>query len=262
MSGEKRLTSDRYIGHGKHIEVGRQFASSYPLHAHEFFEAEVVISGEGKHVLNGVEYPIQAGSAYVLSPSDFHSVEIKDGGLMEVYHIALDETVIPSHILQAVYNGNVCRVLGTEEMYRVTTACELMCKEFFSWGYHKPLCDYVLSMLTRSNRIRGEITPVRKAILYVETHFRENPSLAEAAEQACLSPVYFGNVFKQITGETYISFLNARKVTCAKMLLESGCTVTEACFASGFGSLSGFLHTFKKREGISPEQYKNSCRKE
>ena len=102
---------------------------------------------------------------------------------------------------------------------------------------------------------------MRRAILYVETHFRENPSLADAAEQACLSPVYFGNLFKQITGETYINFLNARKVSCAKMLLESGCSVTEACFASGFGSLSGFLHAFKQKTGVSPEKYKKGGRK-
>lgn len=261
MSYENRLTSDHYIGHGKHLNVSKHKAITFPLHAHEFFEVEIVIEGEGTHMLNGVDYPIQRGSAYVISPSDFHAVDIKDNGSMTVWHITMDETLLPPHILQEVYCGSICRVLDETELRKVTLACELLYEEFSSGGAAAPLCDYILSVIINTPRFQGDLTPMRRAILYVETHFRENPSLADAAEQACLSPVYFGNLFKQITGETYINFLNARKVSCAKMLLESGCSVTEACFASGFGSLSGFLHAFKQKTGVSPEKYKKGGRK-
>ena len=108
----------------------------------------------------------------------------------------------------------------------------------------------------------GPLSPIPKAIAYIETHFRENPSLAEAAEQACLSPVYFSALFKKETGETYVSYLNSCKVRCAAMLLESGMSVTEACFASGFGSLSGFLYTYKQKKGISPSESILSGKKE
>lgn len=39
-------------------------------------------------------------------------------------------------------------------------------------------------------------------------------------------------------------------------LLDNGMSVSAACFESGFGSLSGFLHTFKKITGISPNEYR------
>ena len=102
---------------------------------------------------------------------------------------------------------------------------------------------------------------MRKALLYLETHFRENPSLADIANQACLSPEYFCSQFKQLTGMTYLQYLNQRKVNCAKMLLESGLSVTETCFSAGFGSLSGFLYTFRQATGLSPSEYKKFAAK-
>jgi AraC-like DNA-binding protein len=41
------------------------------------------------------------------------------------------------------------------------------------------------------------------------------------------------------------------------MLLESGLSVTETCFSAGFGSLSGFLYTFRQTTGMSPSAYKD-----
>ena len=95
----------------------------------------------------------------------------------------------------------------------------------------------------------------------MDTHFRENPTLAQAAEQACLSPVYFGSLFRKLTGKTYVQYLNSRKVVCAKMLLESGISVTETCYSAGFGSLSGFLHAFRQITGMSPKAYKEQIKR-
>ena len=116
--------------------------------------------------------------------------------------------------------------------------------------------EYLLTLVMRTSDQVEELSPMRRAILYIETHFRESPTLADAAAEACLSAVYFGNQFKKVMGETFISYLNSRKVSCAMMLLERGASVTEACYSAGFGSLSGFLYTFKKKTGLTPAEYK------
>jgi AraC-like DNA-binding protein len=41
-------------------------------------------------------------------------------------------------------------------------------------------------------------------------------------------------------------------------LLKKGVSVSEACFASGFGSLSNFSAVFKKRCAMSPRNYRSS----
>jgi YesN/AraC family two-component response regulator len=179
------------------------------------------------------------------------------------WNIAFDETVLSMSRLESIFlkGGGFTRILDESTLLKIDTAAELLRQEAETDGCIRPLMEYLLTLLMDTDSENDELSPMRKAILYIETHFRENPSLADTAKQACLSPVYFGNLFKQLTGETYVNYLNSRKVTCAAMLLESGFSVAEACFSSGFGSLSGFLHTFKTKTGMSPEAYKQLHKK-
>lgn len=97
---------------------------------------------------------------------------------------------------------------------------------------------------------------MQRAVVYVQEHFRDAPSLAQAAAVACLSPTYFGAQFRQTVGCTYVEYLNRCRVDCARMLLRQGVSVTEACFGSGFGSVSGFLYTFRRQTGLTPQAYR------
>jgi AraC-like DNA-binding protein len=260
---EKRLDKNTYIGKDKHLSIRRRYSWTFPLHAHEYFEVEIVLEGNGLGRINGKEYALQRGSVSILSPSDFHEVIAENNTSLMAWNIAFDETVLSLGRLEALFSkgSGFTRLLDEATLKKVDTAAELLRQEAATDGCIRPLTEYLLTLLMNTDSV-NELSPMRKAILYVETHFRENPSLADAAKQACLSPVYFGNLFKQITGETYVNYLNLRKVTCAAMLLESGFSVAEACFSSGFGSLSGFLHTFKQQKGVSPEAYKQMHKKQ
>jgi len=71
-------------------------------------------------------------------------------------------------------------------------------------------------------------------------------------------PTYFSKMFYRVTGENYIERLISLRINYAKMLLKKDVSVSEACFASGFGSLSNFVAVFKKRCKMSPSAYRNS----
>lgn len=259
---EKRLDKSTHIGKDKHFKIRKRFSKTFPLHAHEYFEVEIILEGEGIHRLNGKESVLKRGSVSILNPSDFHEVIAESDTSLMAWNIAFDETVISPARLESIFlNGSgFTRVLDEFTLLKADTVAGLLEQEAKENGCIKPLMEYLLTLIMEKKDVEDELSPMRKAILFIETHFRENPSLKEAADIACLTPVYFGNLFKKITGETYINYLNSRKVNCAAMLLESGLSVAEACFSSGFGSLSGFLHTFKQKMGVSPEGYKQMHR--
>ncbi len=260
---EIRLESSAYIGKDKHIAIKKRYAKTFPLHAHEYFEVEIILDGIGYQIINGKKYPLNRGSVSILSPSDFHQVVAETDTSLMAWNIAFDESVISPSRLESIFlqGGGFTRILDEITLMKIDTVSELLMQEAKENGCIKPLIEYLLTLIMNRTETNDDVTPIRRAILYIETHFRENPTLKDAAQVACLTPVYFGNLFKQVTGETYINYLNARKVNCAAMLLESGLSVSEACFSSGFGSLSGFLHTFKQKKGISPENYKQLKRK-
>ena len=244
-----RLYRDQYLGQGMHIRVERREASSFPLHSHEFFEIELVLEGHGTQWLNGKELAMEAGSVYFLTPADFHRVEVKDR--MQIWNLSFDEAVLGSwtHAVGG-YQQVDPSVLG-----RLDAVCRLLEQEQSVEERVRPLMDYLMQVAIPRRTKALQDDPIHRAMRYVQTYFREDPSLGDVAAQVCLSPVYFGNLFKKVTGETYVSYLNTCKINCAVMLLKDGVSVSRACFESGFGSLSGFLYAFKQKKGMSPGEY-------
>lgn len=256
---ERRLEKEKYIGKNKHISVNKRYAQCFPLHAHDYFEVEVVLSGEGLQQVNGKEYRLQRGCVTVLSPSDFHEVSAESDTTLMVWNIAFDDTVISMGRLENLFSsGGMYRVLCEDELNKVDTAISLLAQETDNTNAIKLLTEYILLVLLQNKKDNTELSPVGKSVLYIENHFRENPSISDVACQVGLSPVYFGNLFKNEKGISFVDYVNAKKVRCSAMLLESGFTVAEACFSSGFGSLSGFLYTFKKAMGVSPKEYRKN----
>ncbi|MCM3342211.1 AraC family ligand binding domain-containing protein [Paenibacillus sp. MER TA 81-3] len=43
-------------------------ADEVPWHGHEFYECTMIVSGTGKHRLNGEELTLQRGNVFVLTP--------------------------------------------------------------------------------------------------------------------------------------------------------------------------------------------------
>ena len=179
---------------------------------------------------------------------------------MTYWNISFDETMVPPQIISTIYRnqGGLVRQLEESVLQKLDMAASLLQKEYICSGCVLPLMAYIMTLVTNCRQPSEDLSQLQKSILYMETHFRDDPTLTQVAEQACLSPVYYSRLFKEYTGMNYIQYLNIRKVPCAKMLLESGLSVTEACFSAGFGSLSGFLHTFKSITGMSPKLYRQT----
>jgi AraC-like DNA-binding protein len=141
-----------------------------------------------------------------------------------------------------------------EELKKLEECAGLISKEIESTGHVRPLLEYLLSLILPETA-EGKEKPLNKVIDYVKMYFRESPTIADAAKVACLSPAYFGNLFKNTYGVSFNTYVNRKKVEFAKILLANDMNVTEACFESGFNSLSSFLKVFKKETGVAPKEY-------
>lgn len=96
-------------------------------------------------------------------------------------------------------------------------------------------------------------------ISYINEHFAEPISLEDLAGQASLSPFYFTRIFTKETGMTPHQYIIATRLNSAKFLLKTtGLSIKEIGFSSGFASESSFCTSFKKREHITPSEYRVS----
>ena len=62
----RRLDRDTYIGKGRHLRAERKRADSFPLHAHDYYEMEIVLSGRGYHQIGERTEPLQGRCAIVI----------------------------------------------------------------------------------------------------------------------------------------------------------------------------------------------------
>ena len=100
-----------------------------------------------------------------------------------------------------------------------------------------------------------QLSGIKRALLYLEVHFKERIDLETLAREAGFHPMYFSSIFKKATGESYVQRLNHLRLEYAATLLANHYSVSYACFESGFGSFSNFFTSFKKKYGISPKEY-------
>jgi AraC family transcriptional regulator of adaptative response/methylated-DNA-[protein]-cysteine methyltransferase len=83
------------------------------------------------------------------------------------------------------------------------------------------------------------------------------PSLAELADAAGISRFHFHRVFKQITGATPRDYARTHRLGRLAEKLDAGEPVTEAIYASGFGSSSRAYEAAPRGLGMTPAERRN-----
>ena len=99
-------------------------------------------------------------------------------------------------------------------------------------------------------------TPISQVTEYIRLNIKENISLKNLSEKACMSTTSFYRFFKRELGMSPIEFVISEKIKCAKQLLKNPMIqINEVCYMSGFDDCNYFIRIFKKHEGITPKQY-------
>lgn len=91
--------------------------------------------------------------------------------------------------------------------------------------------------------------------LFIDMNFSDNIDVECISGRAFFSKFHFIRVFKKIYGKTPHRYLSSLRIEKAKEFLKNGSTVTEACFAVGFDSISSFTGLFKRIVGQPPFSY-------
>lgn len=97
---------------------------------------------------------------------------------------------------------------------------------------------------------------------YSDGTYREHglPTVKYCAQGLFLSPNYFGDLIKEITGDTAGNTIRRFVMKRAQQLLFSGCSVSQTADQLGFDYPQHFTRMFKKCYGMSPSDYLKQMR--
>lgn len=97
---------------------------------------------------------------------------------------------------------------------------------------------------------------VMRAIEYIRAHFAEDLTIQQIADHVGLNRDYLARLFKKKTGKTIQEQITKVRIEEAFRCLYLDMSIKEAAARSGFKDTANFSKLFKKREGVSPKQWK------
>ncbi|MBR6647113.1 MAG: AraC family transcriptional regulator [Clostridia bacterium] len=250
------------FGNNLNIRIDRRrILSDYTMHGHDFYEIQIYLGGTTTEIINGEKYIATRGSVVFLTPEDLH--ECRDFVDEELYNIQFEESAVSQKILEelAQSENKFVQIENWRFEEEMTELCKILEKSFTvakSKEYNSRILDCILLLIQHDMKLEGndakhKNSNIQDAIMYIRTHFKENPTLSEIADKVHLNERYFCTKFKEYTGKSYKEYLKEVKLKYAKNILTTtNIPIIEVATQSGYGSQSHFNREFKSFYGLSP----------
>lgn len=97
---------------------------------------------------------------------------------------------------------------------------------------------------------------IQEVLQFIDNHILDDLSLSTVASYFYVNASYFSTLFRQKTGQTYISYVTKLKMKKAMELLKEDFKVYETAHMLGYEDIHHFRNVFKRYHGISPSQVK------
>ena len=238
------------------------------LHTHGFYEFEYAIEGEGINCINGVEYPVSAGSIWAEGPDDDHRI---CGTGLKIYHVGIYPAMVSEDISNLIQNIQfpLCGHIEDEKAReRIKNCFELLMYGTPSHPHYRELVQatakttilclfpYLSTAQTTTNKISAY---VRQAICYLRDHASEDIRLADVANTLHIASCYLSSIFTQYVGCTFGEYLTRIRIGHARELLKNTeLSIIDIAGRCGFGCASSMNRAFRKYLECSPSQVRTN----
>ena len=112
---------------------------------------------------------------------------------------------------------------------------------------------------SRTARPRNET--VEQICAYLAANYQQKFSLSEVAAKFYISPYYLSRLFRRVTGQSIVDYINGRRIEAAQKLLETTeLSIGTVAEQTGFASAAHFRRVFRETMGTGPLQYRKSHR--
>lgn len=233
--------------------------------SHDFLKVIYVLRGRGRLITGSTTEACKAGDTLVVPIGQSHRLVDEPTEPMSLYALCLSEQVWQAD--RGIHRGlPVGRlpdnpVLGPQVREGLR---RLLFEQTAARPAHRSAMAgqalELLATLVRSDRpgrtpTDASIDRVRAYVRELDRRFYEVSTIDEAARQVQLSRRRFTQLFRAVTGESWLSYVRAKRIAHARQLLEqTDRAVVAIAFECGFNDLSSFYRAFRKVQGVSPSR--------
>lgn len=263
------------------------------MNRHDYFELFYLQAGELVCRIQDQEFQMQSGDLAVISSTQYHTIQWpekkkaagrvraavlyflpeliratdasgEDAEYLTPFlmqdarfpHLIMSKTGIPTQIFDLIRRTH-------KEMPADTVRARLTLKTYLKMILILLVNHYAdhQGTVESFNRKQRAIEQLAPLFAFLEANYKEPVSVATAAEVLHLSESHFMRLFKQVTGQSFVNYLNQFRIAKAEHLLATtDLSVAEVSHAVGFCDQSYFGLVFRSLIQMTPLQYKRQCR--
>jgi AraC-like DNA-binding protein len=244
---------------------GAALPTTFSAHqAAERFRINVVERGTFRLRYGRREWTLGAGAIFLSRPADEYRyshvrhvepdttlrLEFSESLGAELADVFNDLPLVPPPSNRLAFSRlQLCSTADSAEMSLDTLACELLdAARNAVDGRH----------LYRPKQLQWYAQRIGAAREVMEADPTAQHSLWQLSSQVAMSPFLFARVFRELMGAPPHKYLLRLRLERARSLLQSGMSVTDACYAVGFNNLSHFIRTFRRHFGCLPSETRPS----
>ncbi|WJH32699.1 helix-turn-helix domain-containing protein [Paenibacillus sp. CC-CFT747] len=119
----------------------------------------------------------------------------------------------------------------------------------------------VTSTISSQQQMNKSNALISAIMAYIEENFAKDLYLEKISEELDVSTKYLSRVFKERIGMNLTDYISHLRISKAKeLLLQSDTSITDVGERVGIPNRTTFLRTFKRIEGLSPNDYRKQGR--
>lgn len=276
-----------FMHNDENIHMHRYVSSTNePEHTHAFIEVVYILSGKGRHSINGTWYPVERGNLLFINFGQVHAfTSLND---MEIVNCLIKPEFIDRELINSENAFEMLILtefkdfnLGSDkfkpmlyfkgrDMLEIENIISSMIDEFNSkcTNYRTALKGYLLVLLTKIFRamqnadsagILNQMNRIAPDILqYIEDKCFEKITLQELAQKCFYSPTYFSRIFKDYCGKSLTEYINNKRILeAARLIRETNYSVEEISQRVGYHDRKQFYKIFKEHIGVTPSSLRH-----
>ncbi|PRY83683.1 AraC-like DNA-binding protein [Alkalibacterium olivapovliticus] len=265
--------------------------SPFEFHSHQQYEIYILLKGQVHYLINNQIFSISPGTIIVMDGTELHKVKlIQEDEPYQRSIVHFDPNWIRS-ILKVTgaeflvtffedYHHRLFTFKETDDMEQLLALVQQLSELTVEKGTEEKeteirlrLINLLLHLYTAEKLTilqetdeKSEKARLAESIAsYIQQHFNSKWTIETLADDLNISQSYASHLFKEVTGFTIIDYLMNYRLIQAKAYLtmsSENLSIKECAYNCGFESNAHFNRFFKKKTGITPNNYRKKHKNE
>ena len=245
-----------------HMFFDKEHSIADGTHIHSCFEIYGNLEGDVSFFHDREIYDIEPGDIVLSYPSDVHYCIYRSTCLHRHFCVWFSDDAIGDFLLRRGIRGKICPKAENRE--RIVRLLQSLCSnqiDPFIRASHLMELITLLDCDDQTPHTTPATGKMSNILAYIDTHLVEITGIKDVAKACFVAESTLYRMFRAELGISFHKYLEAQRLALAERHLRSDCSVTDACFLSGFTDCSRFITKFKDKFGITPLKYKKASQK-